>query len=684
MIFYDLKLKVSVNAETQEIEKEKKEDTYDKIGKKINAEFQKQFFALGFSAYVYAVEKKRISVVIAKHAEENMSTVCEFVQKKAEKVLSSKVSIENITEVTVEAFRSFLTEADNQSYIRNERWVTEELKLDFKDNCTFNYEEEIFVAPKFSLTKARKEAKEILASVEYREELERIYSKENVKRFYEHPVHYHVIAENERAAKAMTELLVKALAANGRLLGGRTCRVKDLTEHCYDEKDFEHLICNSQGATVILPMYFGEEKARDIQIHGEEVVSFIGKLVRKYHRKVLFIFWEITSKECIAQSMLKEIEDEFRLICVKERGVAGKQAKEVLYKLIEESEYASLLEEQEELNVSETDSYTMSDIYHIYDDWVHNAMYHKAYKAYGVKELVEVKNDEPKSNAYLELQNMVGLNQIKTLTDEIIAMYKLQNKRRELGMNRQCKSLHMIFTGNPGSAKTTVARLLAGILYKEGIINSKRIVECGRGDLVGKYVGWTAVQVKKKFKEAKGGILFIDEAYSLVDDRGGSFGDEAINTIVQEMENRRDEVIVIFAGYPKKMEDFLNRNEGLRSRIAFHLDFPNYTEDELTEILRDMIRQGGFQCEDDVYEKCREIFKSAVSREDFGNGRYVRNILEQAILRQSRRLVVGKSGSKIMTKELNRLIADDFVMPVGVDESKRNVIGFVQRKEEVG
>jgi SpoVK/Ycf46/Vps4 family AAA+-type ATPase len=131
----------------------------------------------------------------------------------------------------------------------------------------------------------------------------------------------------------------------------------------------------------------------------------------------------------------------------------------------------------------------------------------------------------------------------------------------------------MIFTGNPGTAKTTVARLVAQILKENGILSNGNLYEVGRSNLVGKYVGHTAPLVRDAFNLAQGSVLFIDEAYSLVDDSPGSFGDEAINTIVQEMENRRDDMVVIFAGYPKPMEEFLNRNEGLRSRIAFHVAF---------------------------------------------------------------------------------------------------------------
>ena len=233
----------------------------------------------------------------------------------------------------------------------------------------------------------------------------------------------------------------------------------------------------------------------------------------------------------------------------------------------------------------------------------------------------------------------------------------------------------MIFTGNPGSAKTTVARLLAQILKKEEVLESGNIVECGRADLIERYVGWTAKNVRSKFREAQGGVLFIDEAYSLVDG-SNSFGDEAINTIVQEMENHRDDVIVIFAGYPAKMEEFLQKNEGLRSRIAFHLNFPDYNENELMEILLRMAKEKGFTLDSDTKEKCRSIFANACQNAEFGNGRFARNLLEQAILRQSDR-IVKEHRKKLSKKVLNTLKADDFEVNADKQYSlKEKQIGF--------
>ena len=173
-----------------------------------------------------------------------------------------------------------------------------------------------------------------------------------------------------------------------------------------------------------------------------------------------------------------------------------------------------------------------------------------------------------------------------------------------------------------------------------------------------------------------GGILFIDEAYSLVE-REGLYGDEAINTIVQMMENYRDTVIVIFAGYPDKMERFLEKNEGLRSRIAFHIDFPDYNADELCDILKLMSKNKGFTLDGEAEEKCRRIFDEACKNAEFGNGRFVRNLLEQAIIKQSSRLVKEYGNTKIDKSIVSLLSADDFdINAAKVYKTEKIAIGF--------
>ena len=180
--------------------------------------------------------------------------------------------------------------------------------------------------------------------------------------------------------------------------------------------------------------------------------------------------------------------------------------------------------------------------------------------------------------------------------------------------------------------------------------------------------------VEDKFKEAQGGILFIDEAYALVDS-SNTYGAEAINTVVQMMENYRDSVIVIFAGYPEKMQTFLEQNEGLKSRIAFHLSFPDYSPEELTDILTLMSQKRDYQIDEEAKEYCKELFCNAVKEDNFGNGRYVRNILDQAIIKQSARILKMETREDISREEICRLKREDFRIHEIVKKSEKR-IGF--------
>ena len=235
-------------------------------------------------------------------------------------------------------------------------------------------------------------------------------------------------------------------------------------------------------------------------------------------------------------------------------------------------------------------------------------------------------------------------------------------------------AMHMVFTGNPGTAKTSVARLFAKIMKENNLLSKGNLIEVGRGDLIGKYVGWTAPTIQKKFKEAKGSVLFIDEAYSLVDDRSGSFGDEAINTIVQEMENHREDVIVIFAGYPDQMGVFLQKNPGLRSRIAFHIPFEDYSSDELCQIAGLIASKKGLKLTKEAERKLLDVFNMAKNISDFGNGRYARNVIEQAKISQATRLL-SKNFDLMTSEDITTLYAEDIEMPAVPKTSKRQ-IGF--------
>lgn len=261
-----------------------------------------------------------------------------------------------------------------------------------------------------------------------------------------------------------------------------------------------------------------------------------------------------------------------------------------------------------------------------------------------------LKDERKAGTAKLELENMIGLAYVKKIIDKALAHYKLNKLCIDKGIAREKASLHMVFTGNPGTAKTSVARLFAEILKDEKVLPTGTFVEAGRADLVGDHVGATAPLVKRKFKEAQGGILFIDEAYSLCDSYENGFGDEAINTIVQEMENHRDNIIVIFAGYKEPMQRFLDRNPGMLSRIAFQIEFDDYTTEELCDIAKLMASKKQMTITDAAMDKLRENFDIVREEADYGNGRFVRKTLEEAEMNLAERVLQYKESE--ITKEL--------------------------------
>ena len=282
----------------------------------------------------------------------------------------------------------------------------------------------------------------------------------------------------------------------------------------------------------------------------------------------------------------------------------------------------------------------------------------------------------------VELDSMIGLTNIKNIVKKCVATSYMNKVRKESfkdsDKNFVTSPMHLAFLGNPGTAKTTVARLLQRKKKKKGIIKKENILEVGRKDLVAKFVGHTAPLVKAVFEKAKGGVLFIDEAYSLVDDRVGSFGDEAINTIIAEMENYRDDVIVIFAGYTDRMREFIARNEGLRSRLSYVLEFNDYTSNELYEIFEKMISDSQLIATSEAKEYVKSIIDDVSKQKDFGNGRFVRKLIENAKLNMDYRLAV-LNKNKYTFEELKTLKEEDFKdleTDKVLDRKEGNIVGF--------
>ena len=252
-----------------------------------------------------------------------------------------------------------------------------------------------------------------------------------------------------------------------------------------------------------------------------------------------------------------------------------------------------------------------------------------------------------------ELNSYVGLASVKAEVESLVNLIKVQKLRESKGLKSAGISKHMVFMGNPGTGKTTVARILSKIYRGLGVLQTNNFVEVDRGGLVCGYVGQTAIKTQEVIDEAMGGILFIDEAYALTVDKGANeFGQEAVDTLLKAMEDHRDELVVIVAGYQKPMEEFLNSNPGLKSRFNKFLFFEDYTADELVKILENMCKGKEYALSRAAKAEAKKYFaeRLASGEENFANAREARNYLEKAITRHATRVVKLKNpDEKVLT-----------------------------------
>ncbi|MDP3295695.1 MAG: CbbX protein [Nevskia sp.] len=261
-------------------------------------------------------------------------------------------------------------------------------------------------------------------------------------------------------------------------------------------------------------------------------------------------------------------------------------------------------------------------------------------------------------------RELVGLAPVKRRIREIAAYLAVTRARKALGLEASPPSLHMCFTGNPGTGKTTVALRMAEILHRLGYVRKGHVVSVTRDDLVGQYIGHTAPKTKEVLKKAMGGVLFIDEAYYLYrPENERDYGQESIEILLQVMENNRDDLVVILAGYKNRMDTFFSSNPGMSSRIAHHIDFPDYSQPELLSIADKMVGAMNYRFDGDAEVAMGDYIERRLKQPNFANARSVRNALDRARLRQANRLFagVGDGELNVTAQDLSTLVASDIL-----------------------
>ena len=268
------------------------------------------------------------------------------------------------------------------------------------------------------------------------------------------------------------------------------------------------------------------------------------------------------------------------------------------------------------------------------------------------KELPKLEEEKSIDDIFAELNELVGLDKVKKVLYELVDLIKLKESAGD-DLKIKNMNLHMVFLGNPGTGKTTIARMISSILYNLKYIKEDKLVEVSSKDLVAEYVGQTAPKTMSVIEKSMNGVLFIDEAYSLAVKDGNSYNAEAIATLIQAMENYRDKLVVIFAGYTKEMQDFLNSNSGITSRIGYTFEFDDYTTEEPEKIFIGMMNKSGFEVEEEALAYLRQIIDENRNMKNFGNARFVRNIFEKSIVKHASRVKDNKSKKvlKTITKE---------------------------------
>lgn len=446
------------------------------------------------------------------------------------------------------------------------------------------------------------------------------------------------------------------------------------------EKETTNKIIEILEKSVTYLQYLKQGKKQEISLYKVEKLEHIENLYNeKNNIIVLKNFEEINNKETkLKETIMYEIETHVKNISDKNLTIIVSNKKEDIKTLKEDlfvfeinyeapdvqevyNEVLNNLQENSEIEeqaqpklidyISET--YPKTDLtYSEYRDRLVNEILFNKDNKITVKDIPEYEKEKTLEEIFKELNELVGLNKVKQVLNELVNLIELKEKSDGV-LNIKNTNLHMVFLGNPGTGKTTVARLIAQILYNLKYIKQNKLIEVSSKDLVAEYVGQTGPKTMAVIEKAKGGVLFIDEAYSLASSSatGNSYNAEAIATLIQEMENNRDNLVVIFAGYTKEMQAFLDSNSGIVSRIGYTLEFEDYTKQELLKIFKSMVEKAGFKITKEALNKAEGFIEQAKASKNFGNARFVRNMYEKTVIKHASNTKEKKQKNIIKTIE---------------------------------
>ena len=634
MLFY----KYTYSCNGEEIQEQSKTEFHINAKKTLKPE--------GYECSQFCEELEDIEFYILNKTDEYITFMCVFKGKlndlhtidSVADDLILKLNLDMVfverTEITASTFLRELHVSEDNGYIMDYKFVRDHFDLHFTGGMWFN--ERKFFDRTFTKEEMLRRCDAVIVENELKREVERIYQN-SIDGSFGVPVHYFVNVSNAEQSKKVVNILLNCLKTNNRSIRNyytivdlgvkdNFCRIT----HSEADRAFD---INAGGVMVINANFKIVED--DLFTDEHFVTEMFAEQIYRHAGEVTSI---ICCKHKSQEKVFKENLKDVLFIEINDTTISNDAARDYLkdYALRSDVRKIDGLLEMVDKDIS----YKVDDLIKMFNIWHKGYVKNIQYPQYAnIVEQEQASKEDKKEMAVNSLKEMVGLDEIKQTIDGFINYAKLQKACAENGnlANNTCK--HMCFVGNPGTAKTTVARYVAQVMKEKGLLKHGNLIEVGRGDIVSRYVGGTAPNVQELFKKAMGSVLFIDEAYSLYDGKDGMYGDEAINAIVQEMENRREDVVVIFAGYKNEMERFLNKNSGLKSRIASIIEFPDYTEEELMKIADVQAKKMDIditQCG----ERIKEIVTLGKQKEkNFGNGRFVRNILEKARMKQASRLV---------------------------------------------